>query len=243
MAENLLNCYIPDCLSTRELAGETVDNMRTGRVYLSRIERESLNRVLNVLQDPKLDELIAQDKFTVGLIKPNAFEGRNLPADDEAAEKTVLEMIDPKIIALRLPFKLTTCQAAEFYGSLREKYSKKEQAQVSPYTYNQKGVSVFESIVRFTSSGPLTVLLLSGDNIIARWRDTMGKTNPAEADPNSIRGKYGDADFMPNTLVHGSDSPEQVKNELGVIVNALAAFSLGAERLRTPFYLNLRNNN
>jgi nucleoside-diphosphate kinase len=56
--------------------------------------------------------------------------------------------------------------------------------------------------------------VLEGEGAIATCRKTIGATNPADADPGSLRGSFALA--MPNNLVHGSDSPESAEREIGI---------------------------
>jgi nucleoside-diphosphate kinase len=71
----------------------------------------------------------------------------------------------------------------------------------------------FDSLTTFMSSGPIVVLVLSGDDAIKRHRDIMGATDPAEADPGTIRAVHGtNIEF---NAVHGSDSPETARFEIG----------------------------
>src|SRR5579862_6092469 len=72
----------------------------------------------------------------------------------------------------------------------------------------------FGELVDFITSGPTLAFVLEGEGAIATARKTIGATNPAEADPGSIRGALGLA--MPNNLVHGSDSPESAEREIGL---------------------------
>lgn len=71
----------------------------------------------------------------------------------------------------------------------------------------------FDSLTTFMSSGPIVVLVLSGDDAIKRHRDLMGATDPAKADPGTIRAVHGtNIEF---NAVHGSDSPETARFEIG----------------------------
>ncbi|HET9962355.1 MAG TPA: nucleoside-diphosphate kinase [Nitrospiraceae bacterium] len=71
----------------------------------------------------------------------------------------------------------------------------------------------FDSLCTFMSSGPCLVLVLQGDNAIKKNRDLMGATDPAKADAGTIRKAHG-ANIEFNA-VHGSDSPETAKFEIG----------------------------
>jgi nucleoside-diphosphate kinase len=72
----------------------------------------------------------------------------------------------------------------------------------------------FGELVDFISSGPTLAFVLEGEGVIATARKTIGATNPAEAEPGSLRGGYALA--MPNNLVHGSDSPESAAREVAL---------------------------
>ena len=72
----------------------------------------------------------------------------------------------------------------------------------------------FGELVEFITSGPTLAFVLEGEGAIATARKTIGATNPADADPGSLRGEFALA--MPNNLVHGSDSPESAAREIGL---------------------------
>ena len=72
----------------------------------------------------------------------------------------------------------------------------------------------FGELVDFITSGPTLAFVLEGEGAIATARKTIGATNPAEADPGSLRGEFGLA--MPNNLVHGSDSTESAEREIAL---------------------------
>src|SRR5256885_1260911 len=71
----------------------------------------------------------------------------------------------------------------------------------------------FDSLTTFMASGPVVVLVLDGDDAIKRHRDLMGATDPAKADPGTIRAVYGTT--IEYNAVHGSDSPETARFEIG----------------------------
>jgi nucleoside-diphosphate kinase len=72
----------------------------------------------------------------------------------------------------------------------------------------------FGELVEFISSGTTLALVLEGEGAIATCRRTIGATNPADADPGSIRGDL--ALSMPDNLVHGSDSVETAEQEIAL---------------------------
>ena len=72
----------------------------------------------------------------------------------------------------------------------------------------------FGELVDFITSAPTWALVVEGEGAIATMRKTIGATNPADAEPGSIRGDL--ATSMPNNLVHGSDSPESSQREIAL---------------------------
>lgn len=70
----------------------------------------------------------------------------------------------------------------------------------------------FGSLTAFMSSGPALVMVLEGEDIIARLREVMGATNPAHAAPGTIRKLY--ATNVERNAVHGSDAPETAAFEI-----------------------------
>jgi len=71
----------------------------------------------------------------------------------------------------------------------------------------------FKDLVEFMVSGPVVVMVLEGENAVAKNRELMGATNPAEADEGTIRKDF--ADSIDANAVHGSDSLENAKIEIG----------------------------
>ena len=72
----------------------------------------------------------------------------------------------------------------------------------------------FGELIAFITSGPTLAFVLEGEGAIATARKTIGATNPADADPGSIRGSLAIA--MPDNLVHGSDSTESAEREIAL---------------------------
>jgi nucleoside-diphosphate kinase len=72
----------------------------------------------------------------------------------------------------------------------------------------------FGDLVDFITSGPTWALVVEGEGAIATMRKTIGATNPANAEPGTLRGDF--AMSMPDNLVHGSDSPESAEREVAL---------------------------
>ena len=72
----------------------------------------------------------------------------------------------------------------------------------------------FGELLEFIVSAPTWALVVEGEGAIATMRKTIGATDPAAAEPGTIRGDYATA--MPNNLIHGSDSPESAQREISL---------------------------
>jgi len=131
---------------------------------------------------------------TFAIIKPDAVESRRggqILARIEAAGFTVR--------AMRLQH-LTKKEAEGFYAVHRER----------PF---------FGALTDFMSSGPCILLALEGTDAIRRWRATMGATDPAKADPGTLRKDFGMS--IERNATHGSDAPDTAAFELGYFFRGL----------------------
>ncbi|MFM1652714.1 nucleoside-diphosphate kinase [Brevibacillus sp. B_LB10_24] len=72
----------------------------------------------------------------------------------------------------------------------------------------------FGELVDFITSGPVFAMVWQGNNVISTARNMMGKTNPADAAPGTIRGDFAVSVGM--NIIHGSDSPESAAREIGL---------------------------
>jgi len=124
---------------------------------------------------------------TLSILKPDATR-RNLTGRINAKfEEAGLRIVAQKRLWL------TTAQAEAFYGVHRER-------------------GFFRDLVTFMTSGPVVVQVLEGENAIARNREVMGATNPANAAPGTIRKEF--AENIEANSVHGSDSAENAATEI-----------------------------
>jgi nucleoside-diphosphate kinase len=124
---------------------------------------------------------------TFSIIKPDATR-RNLTG----AITKMLEEAGLRVIASRR-IRMTKDQAEGFYAVHKER----------PF---------FADLVRFMTSGPVVVQVLEGENAVARNREVMGATNPAQADEGTIRKSF--AESIEANSVHGSDSPDNARIEI-----------------------------
>ncbi len=77
----------------------------------------------------------------------------------------------------------------------------------------------FGELTDFMSSGPCIVMALEAEGAIAKWRDLMGATNPADAAEGTLRKEFGAS--IGENATHGSDAPETAAFELGYFFNGL----------------------
>ena len=124
---------------------------------------------------------------TLSIIKPDATR-RNLTGRVNAKfEEAGLRIVAQKRL------KLSAEQAGAFYAVHKER----------PF---------YNDLVSFMTSGPVVVQVLEGENAVARNREIMGATNPANAAPGTIRKEF--AESIEANSVHGSDSAENAAVEI-----------------------------
>ncbi|MDD4185671.1 MAG: nucleoside-diphosphate kinase, partial [Candidatus Methanomethylophilaceae archaeon] len=93
-----------------------------------------------------------------------------------------------------------------------------------------KGKKFYDSLISYITSGPVLAMVWEGENAVSVCRNMMGKTNPQESAPGTIRGDYGMQTGM--NLIHGSDSPESAEREIGIFFKSeeLVSYERSADR-------------
>ncbi len=124
---------------------------------------------------------------TLSIIKPDAVKKNVVGKIIDRFESNGLRIAAAKKI------QLSKCDAKAFYAVHKDR----------PF---------FNDLVDFMVSGPVVVMVLEGENAVAKNRDLMGATNPKEAAPGTIRADF--ADSIDANAVHGSDSLENAVNEI-----------------------------
>ena len=135
--------------------------------------------------------------FTFSIIKPNAVR--------TGIMGPILAMINEggfEIAAMRM-VKMTTQQAETFYSV-------------------HKGKSFFEGLIEFMTSGPVIVMILKHDNAVDQFRKLIGATDPAKAEPGTIRRTFAVSVQM--NAVHGSDSVENAIQEANFFFSGIERF-------------------
>jgi nucleoside-diphosphate kinase len=99
------------------------------------------------------------------------------------------------------------------------------QEQLAAHYAEHEGKPFYQPLVDFMSSGPLTAVVVEGEDCIRGFRSLAGATNPTEAAPGTIRGDLG-RDWglkVQQNIVHGSDSPESAAREIAIWFPQLAS--------------------
>ena len=131
---------------------------------------------------------------TFSIIKPDATR-RNLTGKINAKfEDACLRVVAQKRI------HMTKAQAGVFYGVHAER----------PF---------YDELCEFMSSAPVVVQVLEGENAIAKNREVMGATNPADAAPGTVRAEF--AESVGENSVHGSDAPETAAVEIAYFFSGI----------------------
>ena len=123
---------------------------------------------------------------TLSIIKPDAVRKNKIGAIISRFEEAGLKIAAAQMLTL------SRQQAGEFYAVHKER----------PF---------YDSLLNFMTSGPVLVMILEGDSAIARNRELMGATDPAQAAAGTIRADF--ADNVETNAVHGSDSPTTAQAE------------------------------
>ena len=124
---------------------------------------------------------------TLAIIKPDAVKKRIVGKIIQRIEDEGFAIARLKLVAMTLE------EAKGFYAVHKEK-------------------KFFASLTEFMSSGPSVVMVLEGERAIAHWREVMGATDPALAEPGTLRRTYGFS--IERNAVHGSDAPETAEFEV-----------------------------
>ncbi|HWQ89202.1 MAG TPA: nucleoside-diphosphate kinase [Desulfitobacteriaceae bacterium] len=128
-------------------------------------------------------------------------------------ERTFL-MIKPDAVQRGLVGVIIAKLEAKGFKLVGLKLIKVDRALAEEHYVEHKGKGFFEPTVDYIMSSPVVAMVWEGKNIVAMAREMMGATNPANANPGSIRGAYG-MDISRN-IIHGSDSPTSAEREINL---------------------------
>lgn len=220
---------VPFHLSRRENA--KVATEASENILISNLEKRRYEGILKLLNHPELNTAAQEGIFTVGIIKPQAYKGKDLPEEDEKATQVLYREIVGRgfNVVFAVSLQLTRDQAEKFYGEHRDK----------PF---------FDSLMDFTVSGPMTFLLIQdrSGKAVSKWRHEIGSTKappdekvqaietshrqspvdaklktpfpPGHPTNLTLRAQFRNPDVeASNNIFHGSDSPESAAREIGIL--------------------------
>ncbi|MCV9888346.1 nucleoside-diphosphate kinase [Metabacillus halosaccharovorans] len=126
------------------------------------------------------------------MIKPDGVQRQLIGDIVSRFERKGLQMIGAKLMTI--PVEL----AEQHYGE-------------------HKGKPFYDNLVQFITSGPVFAMVWEGENVVELTRKMMGKTNPKDAEPGTIRGDY--CMYVSKNIIHGSDSTESADREISLFFN------------------------
>ena len=124
---------------------------------------------------------------TFGIIKPDAVQAGHV-----GEILTIIEQNGFRVLGMKMR-RISKPEAEAFYGV-------------------HKARPFFPGLVTFMTEGPVVLLALEREDAIAKWREIMGATNPANAAEGTIRRRF--AENIERNCVHGSDAPETASEEI-----------------------------
>ena len=133
-----------------------------------------------------------------------------------------LSIIKPDGVAKKLIGEVIRVFESEGFrvAAMKMKWLSKVEAEGFYYVHKER--PFFPELIEFMTSGPLVLMVLEGEDAIKRNRELMGATDPAEAAKGTIRARW--ADSKQNNIVHGSDSEESAKFEIGHFFSGIEIF-------------------
>ena len=128
-------------------------------------------------------------QLTLALIKPHATLGRDVGKIITRIEEAGFGIVLSKMVQMRKE------GAVQFYEE-------------------HAGKDFYDNLCNVMSSGPIWALVLAKPNAVEAWRNLIGATNPAEAEPGTIRHEFGDHENLTNNAVHGSATDAEAQREI-----------------------------
>ena len=135
-----------------------------------------------------------------------------------SAQRT-LAIVKPDAVARRVAGKILTRIEDAGFTILAAKLVHMSLTEARGFYYVHRQRPFYDSLCSFMTEGPSLLMVLEGDNGIARWRDLMGATDPAKAAAGTIRKDF--ASSIEANAVHGSDSPETAAAEIPYFFSSL----------------------
>ena len=130
-----------------------------------------------------------------------------------STERT-LSIIKPDATARNITGQIIAKLEAAGLAVVAQKRVKWGEADAATFYEVHKERPFYGDLVAFMTSGPIVIQVLEGENAVAKNREVMGATNPADAAPGTIRAEF--AESIERNSVHGSDSAENAAHEIAL---------------------------
>lgn len=195
-------------LLSREQITAAIDSIvdgTHGSVYealtVGEFDHQKAEAIRRLLEDEEFKRLLDAGGITFGMVKPHPHMAHPLNhqrSEDDVTRAVLGEIRSPLELMVSAHAHIPLAQSAQFYAHL---------AQI-------RDGSIYKRVTESMSGGAVTGLILTDHdgNAIGEWRTQIGQTNPAQAAPDTLRGKF--AVSIENNVVHGSDSIENARREL-----------------------------
>lgn len=129
-----------------------------------------------------------------------------------------LSIVKPDAVARNIIGEIYSRFENNGLAIIAAKMMRLSEEQAKGFYAEHDGKPFYGDLVAYMTSGPVVVQVLEGENAIAKNRELMGATNPAEAAPGTIRADF--AESVEANAVHGSDSPASAEREIGYFFEA-----------------------
>jgi len=123
-----------------------------------------------------------------------------------------LAIIKPDAVKKKLTGSIIKRMEEEGFEIIELKMTRISKEDAEGFYAVHKGKPFFDSLTDFMSSGKIVLMVLERENAIEKWRQVMGVTDPALAEPGTLRHKYGFS--IERNATHGSDAPETAEWEI-----------------------------
>jgi nucleoside-diphosphate kinase len=133
-------------------------------------------------------------------------------------EEKTLAIIKPDATARGLTDQIIKRYQDRGFKIVATKTANLSKEQAEEFYAVHRGKDFYPSLTAFMSSGPCVAMVLEGEDVIAKNREFMGATDPAKAEPGTLRREFG-SDVQHN-VVHGSDGPETARFEISFFFNS-----------------------
>ena len=130
------------------------------------------------------------------------------------AGQLTLALIKPHVHFARNVGKIITRIEEAGFGIILCKETQFTRHGASEFYQEHEGRPFFDNLVKVMSVSPIWAMVLAKPDAVAEWRGAIGATNPAEAEPGTIRHEFGDHQNLTNNAVHGSATDHDAKREI-----------------------------